>query len=102
GDRSGLCKQPVPCSAGVQRRDTVQFLMKGNIMEKVLCLYILLLCGGMCMSCGEDFLNVKSDMSIAAPGKISDYQALLDNTTALMNITAANSFALIAGEEYRV
>ncbi|WP_317164299.1 RagB/SusD family nutrient uptake outer membrane protein [Sphingobacterium sp. SGG-5] len=76
--------------------------MKGNIMEKVLCLYILLLCGGMCMSCGEDFLNVKSDMSIAAPGKISDYQALLDNTTALMNITAANSFALIAGEEYRV
>ncbi len=71
-------------------------------MKKSSYFFVLLLASGMCMSCGEDFLNIKSDMSIAAPGKIADYQALLDNTTALMNITAPNSFALIAGEEYWV
>lgn len=57
---------------------------------------------GMLLSCQEEFLNVKSDMSIAAPSKIADYQALLDNSFAVMNMASPRSLNIIGGEEYTV
>jgi len=56
----------------------------------------------MLLSCQEEFLNVKSDMSIAAPSKISDYQALLDNSTAVMNIASPHALIMVGDEEYYI
>ncbi|SEK80856.1 RagB/SusD family nutrient uptake outer membrane protein [Parapedobacter koreensis] len=51
-------------------------------------------------SCGREFLEVKSDVSIGTPSSISDYQALLDNSTAKMNIESASSLNIIGADEY--
>jgi len=51
-------------------------------------------------SCSKDFLEVKSDMSIGTPSKIADYQALLDNSTAKMNIESAAILGIIGADEY--
>lgn len=54
------------------------------------------------ISCQEEFLNVKSDVSIAAPSKIEDFQALLDNSTAVMNTSSPHSLMMIGGEEFYI
>ncbi len=45
-------------------------------------LFIGLLLGG----CGSEFLEVKSDSSLVVPGKLEDYQALLDDAAKTMNV----------------
>lgn len=51
-------------------------------------------------SCGKRFLDVKSDVSIGTPHEVSDYQALLDNSTAVMNSNASHVLGIIGGDEF--
>ncbi len=51
------------------------------------------------MGCGKSFLEVKSDVSLAIPKKIADYQALLDNSTSLMNQGSSHRLGVIGSDE---
>lgn len=50
-------------------------------------------------SCGEQFLEVKSDASIGTPVTIENYQALLDVSTSLMNQGSTRTLGMIGGDE---
>ncbi|GGC14696.1 glycan metabolism protein RagB [Parapedobacter defluvii] len=53
-------------------------------------------------SCGHEFLEVKSDISIGSPSTIADYQALLDNGNSVMNNNASFVLGMIGGEEFYI
>lgn len=50
-------------------------------------------------SCGKEFLDYKRDSNQVIPSKISDYQALLDNSF-VMNSTASFELSIIGSDEY--
>lgn len=52
------------------------------------------------VSCGKEFLEIKPDASIGTPSKISDYQALLDQSIGVINNNAAHVFSLIGADEF--
>lgn len=64
------------------------------------CLWLILFIS-LNISCGKNFLEVKSDRSFTTPSKISDFQALMDNMI-LMNYGAPNEMLLIGGEEFYI
>lgn len=51
--------------------------------------------------CGKTFLDVKADQTQTVPKSISDYQALLDNTS-IMNAFSSHVLALIGADEYYI
>lgn len=50
--------------------------------------------------CADNFLDIKSSMSIESPSTIEDFQALLDDAAMTMNSQPPISLSFIAGEEY--
>lgn len=52
--------------------------------------------------CGKSFLEVKSDVSLAIPQTLADYQGLLDNSTSLMNINSAHQLGILSADELDV
>lgn len=53
-------------------------------------------------SCAEDFLNIKTEASIASPSNLEDYLALLDDAAGTMNSLPSVKLSLIGGEEYYI
>lgn len=56
--------------------------------KKILILCVALLVG-LVISCKKDFLGAKPDKSLLVPTTLTDFQALLDNSDALMNFVPA-------------
>lgn len=66
-------------------------------MKTVINSWILL---GFLTSCGAEFLDVKSDSSIASPSTIADYQAILDNGASLMNGSQCYLLNIVGSDDY--
>lgn len=62
---------------------------------------ILFLIGFVLTGCHTDFLDLKRDKKQVVPTKVSDFEAILDNTIA-MNSRPPFQFALLGSDEYYV
>ncbi|TJZ63011.1 RagB/SusD family nutrient uptake outer membrane protein [Sphingobacterium olei] len=65
--------------------------MKTNIIK-----YIIL--SVFFTSCGKEFLEIKSDLSIGSPNKVSDYLAMMQATSLIANSTG--TLAIAGADEY--
>ena len=74
--------------------------MKGKInLRHVWSLTLLIM---MFNSCGKKWLEAKPDVILAVPTTIRDFQALLDNTAQVFNITQATGLAEIASGDFYI
>lgn len=52
------------------------------------------------ISCGKNFLEIKSDASIGTPYKLEDYQAIMDNLNGIMNTRASVVLGFSGNDEF--
>lgn len=64
--------------------------------------YLFSLIGIFTICSCTDYLDVKSDYSVVIPSKVSDYQAMLDRASNLMNARSPFSLMMIGAEEFEV
>jgi hypothetical protein len=67
-----------------------------NFIYTAICLVLL----GICSSCGKDWLEAKPDELLVVPSKISDFQALLDNTDLIFNKSQSTGLGEISAGDF--
>ena len=55
-----------------------------------------------CQSCNDSWLDAKPDKSITVPKTIKDYQALLDNSSIVFNVTQSCGLAEISAGDFYI
>lgn len=72
-----------------------------HAVQKVMWFHLLIFTVTIFSSCSKNWLDKRSNITLAVPKSVIDFQAMLDNVDGLMNVNSP-SFSLLAADEYYV